>query len=173
MSYDGIRHRKRVNKGDTADATQVQARHWMDGHAAPSIVLMTIMPYREVWSGSISGAREEIGRGAMRTHVDLTYVGQVRCAAQVGANVDPADPSYYAPEFSIDEGVTWAALDGAAGPALLLAGFGDLLYGYVVNTDWVRVSPLARRDVLMRWICSGPSFQTVSALTLFGRANDG
>jgi hypothetical protein len=170
MSYGGgIRHAKRSGRGDTADATQVNATQWNEQHDHPSILLVALHPFREVWNGSASGALEEIGRGAMRTHVDLSQVSHGFMSFYMDAFDLDDVASYVTAQYSLDEGVTWASLDGADGPKVSIAGLGD----EVRISARFPIAPAARTDVLIRFMQFGPAWYSLSGLSLWQADNAG
>jgi hypothetical protein len=161
-----IRHKKRAAFGDTGDATQFQPSHWNANHLHPPTVLLQICPTQSVWDGPLGlSSPDEIGRGHMRGRADLMCVQRVRVTGYYDDFID-ANDVYYAPEYSLDEGVTWARLgiDGV-GPLLSPAGNFDA----VRDSGWMDISPLARRDTLIRFVCGGTNnFDDMACLTLWG-----
>jgi hypothetical protein len=109
--------------------------------------------FQEATAGYISQTYTDLGAGPSVTtplfnnKVDLSRVTEVRFQARV--NVAGAAGSWARLQYSTDNQVTWAYLDGASGPEIALNAAGTFA------SPWVALAAAAKADVHIRVVAGG------------------
>lgn len=141
-----IKHQVTSGKADPVDVTLIKPSHWNAGHEYPAFTIMAIQfgnDPRE--TASPAAGVVDAYSAERRMYADLTQMTQVRIAASVAQNVS-SPLLRLAVQYSLNDGGSWAYLDGVDGPYVALAPIG------IKVGAWATLAALAKTNVLLRWV---------------------
>lgn len=156
----GIRHPFVSAKPAASDATLVDGPDWNADHLSPPFVIPVLADAANFAFTNVPAALAEINGNRSRLKADLANVSQARITARVMTIAASGSPELRA-QYSTDEN-TWAYLDGAAGPSILLSGG-------VASTrasTWVNLAAPAKADVFLRLVTINGTGTTSPAVGL-------
>jgi len=143
-----VTHKDVVGLDKTDETGVVDGLDWAADHNAPA---SEVTLFREgataIVITNLPAALAELSTniGRTRTYYDMSYV--TSCRVVVGQSIAASVSTEIRVQYSLDNGTTWAYLDGVAGPS---SGALGTTANQNVRGPWVPLVAAARADVLLR-----------------------